>query len=85
MNPKESLGWTPFVYACPNGQKDVVKITKITKNGFLKRFDNIFVAFWTSVHKRSPSKTLFSIHINVATSINVKTPFLCPLMQAFIK
>ena len=82
MNARDSLGWTPFTYTCPNGHKDVVEITK---NGFLKRFDNIFVAFWTSVHKRSPSKTLFSIHINVATSINVKTPFLCPLMQAFIK
>ena len=25
MNPKESLGWTPFMYACPKGYKDVVK------------------------------------------------------------
>ena len=22
---KDSLGWTPFKNACPNGQKDVVK------------------------------------------------------------
>ena len=25
MNAKDSLGWTPFMNACPNGHKDVVK------------------------------------------------------------
>ena len=56
MNAKESLGWTPFMYACPKGYKDVVKPLQ---KAIFSNFDDIFVSIWTSVHKRSPSKTLF--------------------------
>ena len=81
INAKDSLGLTPFMYACPNGYKDVVKPLQ---KAIYSNFDHICVSIWTSVHKRSPSKTLFRIHINVA-SINVKTRFVCPLVQVFLK
>ena len=49
-----------------------------------KRFDDIFESIGASVHSKSPSKTVFNIHINV-DSINEETAYVCTSVQAFIK